>query len=403
MLIQLHSLRHFAKPGGATSYCLRVGKELLRRGHTVTGLCPEDSTSGSRHQSINGFHFETHPPIKPTPLLWRIPSIGRIRKYKRVARTFSRRADLIVTRSARYALAAKNALGSKTVVLVCPGFESFSAEEAAARSNIVTDLLKIANRRVIWRLEKAALAKADIVVFSSNELLEWAAAWFRGRQASWNVCPFGSNDILEDVTRDRDEVRRELGIPNSAPVAITVSVLDRNKNTQLLLRAVEQCQEPRLHLLVVGDGDERPALQALANELGIAERTRFLGLVSNPADYYNAADFFALASQFESFGHVYLEAMAARLPVLGPQHNPPFTFSVLHSIIGESGCGLTFDRDNLADLTDKVYMLSRDPQLRADMGKAGRQRALTQFSWKKHVDQILQLANRSRAASPAES
>lgn len=77
-------------------------------------------------------------------------------------------------------------------------------------------------------------------------------------------------------------------------------------------------EHPDLVYMVVGDGDDRDRLRALAEKLGVAERVIFAGEVSEAdlPDYYRLADFFAMPSTGEGFGIVFLEAAASGLPIL---------------------------------------------------------------------------------------
>jgi 1,2-diacylglycerol 3-alpha-glucosyltransferase len=76
--------------------------------------------------------------------------------------------------------------------------------------------------------------------------------------------------------------------------------------------------EANVRLVLLGGGEERPALEALAAELGIAERVQFAGVVpmSQVPVYLKAADLFCFASITETQGLVTMEAMAAGLPVV---------------------------------------------------------------------------------------
>jgi glycosyltransferase involved in cell wall biosynthesis len=71
-------------------------------------------------------------------------------------------------------------------------------------------------------------------------------------------------------------------------------------------------------LVIAGDGDERPRLEALAVRLGVADRVRFLGVLDQSAlcDLYNCVDVTVLASSREGWANVLLEAMACGTPVV---------------------------------------------------------------------------------------
>jgi glycosyltransferase involved in cell wall biosynthesis len=116
----------------------------------------------------------------------------------------------------------------------------------------------------------------------------------------------------------RDALRAAAGIPLSAPVAVFVGRLILKKGAHELLAALAHPAAPAdLHLLVVGDGVERAALEQQSRDTGLAPRVHFVGF-AEPADvprYYAAADLFVLPSA-ETWGVVVLEALASGLPVL---------------------------------------------------------------------------------------
>jgi len=94
-----------------------------------------------------------------------------------------------------------------------------------------------------------------------------------------------------------------------------------NKGLPILLRAFAQLRtEPRVDLVLLGrDWGERANLERLAASLGISERVRFLGHVADRAQYravFRACDAFVLPSEWEAFGLVLLEAMAAKRPIV---------------------------------------------------------------------------------------
>ena len=92
---------------------------------------------------------------------------------------------------------------------------------------------------------------------------------------------------------------------------------------------------------------------------------------------YQGSDVFIFPSLVESFGHPLVEAMASGLPVVASD-------TPLHrEVCGEAA--LYFDQLDVGDLAGKMSLLWTDPELRAELGRIGRERALRHFDWDEHV------------------
>jgi len=113
---------------------------------------------------------------------------------------------------------------------------------------------------------------------------------------------------------DRNAIRGAMRL--AGDVIASVGHLTKRKGHHLAIDALVSL--PGATLLVVGDGEERRALQTQAKANGVADRTRFLGAVPHDrlAEFYNAADVLALASSREGWPNVLLEAMACGTPVV---------------------------------------------------------------------------------------
>ena len=105
--------------------------------------------------------------------------------------------------------------------------------------------------------------------------------------------------------------------PVGPPVIVSVGRLTAQKGYATLLRAVALVKERvSIRLLILGEGEERPVLERLADELGIADCVCFQGHVNNPFAYVSRARLFVLSSAWEGFGVVLVEAMAVGAPVV---------------------------------------------------------------------------------------
>ncbi len=113
----------------------------------------------------------------------------------------------------------------------------------------------------------------------------------------------------------RTAVRQQLGIPRDAPLALHVGSGFERKGVRFLLEALARART-RPWLAVAGRDKRGARYASLARRLGIADRVRFVGSVSDVRPYLAAADSFVLATLYDPQPNAALEAMAAGLPVL---------------------------------------------------------------------------------------
>jgi glycosyltransferase involved in cell wall biosynthesis len=97
---------------------------------------------------------------------------------------------------------------------------------------------------------------------------------------------------------------------------LTVGSLKDQKNHTLLLHAFAAMSCPDARLMLLGQGENRAALHALASKLGIADRVILAGFHADPSPFYATADLFVLSSDYEGFGNVIVEALSFGLPVV---------------------------------------------------------------------------------------
>jgi|tagenome__1003787_1003787.scaffolds.fasta_scaffold20844029_1 glycosyltransferase involved in cell wall biosynthesis len=130
---------------------------------------------------------------------------------------------------------------------------------------------------------------------------------------TYNGLDFG----LLRPTRDAGSVRADLGIAPSSFVIGTAANLKPWKRIERLVEAVRKMGDARSHLLIVGDGVDRPRLERSVAESGLRRHVSFVGAQANVADYLQVMDAFCLPSAgLESFGNAVVEAMALGLPSL---------------------------------------------------------------------------------------
>lgn len=219
--------------------------------------------------------------------------------------------------------------------------------------------------RRVWT-RRVALRRATVVV-PSRTLERIAIEVWRLPRARLHYVPNGI-----DLTRFAP--RRVAHEPGTGVTVGTVAALRAEKNLGRLLRAFAQVPEGLgARLVVVGDGPERPALEALAAGLGIAGRVRFAGHVADPAPLYAAFDAFALSSDTEQMPISVLEAMASGLPVAATDVGD------VRAMLAEENGWLVVPKDDEAALAGAMRTLLADAALRRAAGGANRAKVEQEF------------------------
>jgi glycosyltransferase involved in cell wall biosynthesis len=186
-----------------------------------------------------------------------------------------------------------------------------------------------------------------------------------------------------DPQLDGLDIRREFGVPPSAPLLASVSRLFAQKGQRELLQALARVRrkQPGVWLLVVGadavevhGGSFTRELEVLARDLGVADRVVFTGARSDIPRIMAACDVFALPSFEEPFGLVFLEAMAMRRPIVAVNNGGTA------EVVEHGRSGLLSPPYDIDALADNIVTLLANADLRARFGAYGRSRVLDTFN-----------------------
>lgn len=190
---------------------------------------------------------------------------------------------------------------------------------------------------------------------------------------------------------------RLAGRADAYPLLLSVGNLVERKGQDLVLRALAGLRGhfPRIAYAIVGDGRDRPALEALCRQLGVEDLVRFAGRCTDdelPA-CYAACDLFVMPSRdrpehddVEGFGMVFLEASACGKPVIGGRSGG------IADAIAEGETGLLVDPHDPADLAAAIRALADSPDTLARFGRNGLRRTHRSCTWAhacRRIDTIL--------------
>jgi phosphatidylinositol alpha-1,6-mannosyltransferase len=238
------------------------------------------------------------------------------------------------------------------------------------------------SRELSWMVRRVLGAAKFVVANSRN-----TAGLLTGR---WGLPPervrllHPGVDTSRFVPAPRDPAARARLGWGDRPVVLTVGRLQKRKGHDMMIRALASIRARVGSVLyaVVGDGEERATLEALAAAEGVAADVRFLGEVDDDAlaECYRQCDLFALPNRqvgedIEGFGMVLLEAQACGRPVLaGASGGTAETMRAAET-------GVVVPCDEPAALADAVAGLLADPARLARMGTEAREWVVERFDW----------------------
>jgi len=134
------------------------------------------------------------------------------------------------------------------------------------------------------------------------------------------IIPTGINmpQLINDNNDNLINLKNRLSIPNNKKVLLFVGRLAKEKNLEEILNFYSRLDRTNLILVIVGDGPDRVFLESLAVDLSIAEEVRFVGMIPRELinDYYRIGDVFTSASNSETQGLTYIEALSNSLPII---------------------------------------------------------------------------------------
>jgi glycosyltransferase involved in cell wall biosynthesis len=205
---------------------------------------------------------------------------------------------------------------------------------------------------------------------------ELAQAGFKGLR----TVARGVDAQLFDPARRRDDLRASWGAGPGTMVALCVGRLAPEKNLNALVAAVEAMREhePRVRLVLVGDGPEKDRLQARCPDAIFAGMRRGVDL----AAHYASADVFLFPSVTETYGNVVPEAMASGLAVVA------YDVAAAGQLIRHGENGLLARADDTLEFCRVARRLAGDLALARSLGLPARETAL-RLDWGRIVDAVV--------------
>ena len=179
----------------------------------------------------------------------------------------------------------------------------------------------------------------------------------------------------------REKVRAQLDIPDAATIALFMGRLKKDKGVLDLADAfgLLEPEKTNIYLVLVGPDEEQLAPQILQLASSKRNQLRFVGSVSNPEDFFAAADFLCLPSYREGFGLVTIEAAAAGIPTLASR-----IYGITDAII-DGVSGILHEPGDIVGIVNGLHEMM-DVNVRKSLGDTAKERAIELFQSSRIVE-----------------
>ncbi len=374
-------------PGGMQDHVLALSTGLAQRGHRVV-ILTTSRPDGVEFENAQGvqIHYLRGPPAGRNSNRYWFAAAERFEQLHSAGKF-----DLLHSQSAgaygvfnrglhrKYRLPLITSLhGTHLDVLTTSWHTDFSLQRplGAARFGLVAlDLLFRYAYRDLW------LIRGSDLVIGTSDADEDKYVKLYGLDRSRIRKVYNGIDTLLFEPREPDSALRDrLGIHRGEKAILALARLQKDKGVQNAIAVMPQVlTQVAAHLIVVGDGDYRPALERLARDLGVADRVHFIGALtlSECARYFNLCDLFIDPTlRTDGYDLTIAEAMASARPVIASDVGANSTL-----IDGSSGRdGILIPRGDNAALAREIVGILGNPERALSLGQSARAKIASRFS-----------------------
>jgi glycosyltransferase involved in cell wall biosynthesis len=372
--------------GGAALHVLQLADEQRLRGHDVVVVA---GTLANGEQSMEYIADELGVNVLKLPALQRPLSptadVAAILGLRAIIR--ARRPDVLHTHTAK--AGATGRLGALLAGSARPPAIVHSYH-GHVLSGYFSRRWEHVFRKIEWLLAHATGTLIAVSEEVRDDLVDYGVAppgRFVVVRYGVPVADWSENDNLA-----RERIRAELGITDEVFAIGWAGRLTAIKRPLDLIRTLRAVLDAGVDavLVVVGDGELRGDTEALAQQLGVAERTRFVGFQRHVREWYAAVDASLLTSLNEGTPVVAMESLAAERPVVATRAGGTAT------VVTEGKTGFLLPVGDIEGLARRLVELAGDPQLRSRLGEAGVADMRDRFGTARMADELEKVYARSR-------
>lgn len=217
------------------------------------------------------------------------------------------------------------------------------------------------NWLLYYPVEKWLSRYTDVLITINKEDYQRAKKKFHAKETKY--IPGVGIDVekIQTVQVDREKKREELGIGKDDFLLLSVGELNKNKNHEVVIRAIAELRNPKIKYAICGKGPLKEYLEELAEKLGVRNQLFLLGFRTDVIEICKSADVFVFPSKREGLSVALMEAMACGLPCVVSKIRGNV------DLIFEKENGFLFDLEKMEQLNKQILKLLYNNELRVFM------------------------------------
>ena len=364
--------------GGAALHVLQLAHEQARRGHDVIVVA---GTLAAGEESMEYVADELGVELLKLPVLQRELSLqadpAAILALWRLIR--ERRPHVLHTHTAKAGATGR-------LAAVAAGRARPGAVVHTYHGHVLSGYFSRRWERVFRVIERLLALTSGTLVAVSDEVRDDLVGFGVAPARRFVVVPYGFDlPAWSDADDEaRRAIRAELGAGETTFVVGWAGRLTAIKRPLDLIRTLRALVDRRVDalLVLVGDGEDRAAVEALAAELGVADRCRLVGFQKSIRPWYASFDALLLTSANEGTPVVAIEALAAARPVVATRAGGTGT------VVRQGESGYLESIGDTAALAERLATLAGDPRLRARIGAHGAADVQARFAVGRMADEV---------------
>lgn len=213
------------------------------------------------------------------------------------------------------------------------------------------------NWLIYYPIERILARYTDVLITINSEDFQRAKS-FKAKEVAYIPGVGVDTDKFASSKAIKSEIREELGLPLDAFIVLSVGELNKNKNHEVIIRAIAKLNDPQIYYVICGNGPLDTYIRGLARTLAVGEQVKLLGYRRDIPEVCKVADVFAFPSKREGLGLVAIEAMASGLPILTSNVRGITDYSI------NGVTGFNYNHSDIEGFAEGIYKLKTDEELR---------------------------------------